>query len=200
MPPDSLRAVLDSVFTSPAYDWRPPNTAVTWIQQRWRAVVEWLTTMRDLNPRVYHAVVLLLVATLVAIILHAAWILYRTARRAEEGVAGMPDAALPAARDAAWFRAEADRLAGEGRLADAMQAAFVALALHLDAIGLLQYQASRTPAECAREARLAGADQVRLQRLVGELYRAAFGGAPVAAADYRAWHAEVEGVWHAPAH
>ena len=198
--PDSLRAALDSVFRSPAYDWRGPDVALSWLRERWLALMTWLGALRDANPIVYRVLIALLVLVLVAILLHAGWILYRTARRADEGVdAAAAPGAVPV-RGAAWFSAEADRLAREGRFADAVQAAFVALARRLDELGLLQYHASRTPAECARDARLGDEDRSRLRRLVSELYRAAFGAGAFGAEDYRRWRAEADGSWHAPAH
>lgn len=196
---DSLRAALDSVFRSPAYDWRPPDMTVTWFTEHFRALLAWLDSLRTLNPVAYHVFLVMLIAVLLAIILHAAWILFRTARQAELGADTETVAAL-AARGQAWYDAEADRLAREGRFAEAVQAAFVALARRLDALGLLQYNASLTPAECARAARLDEADRSRLRRLVLELYRVAFGSGQCNAADYRRWRAEADRGWHAPAH
>jgi len=70
----------------------------------------------------------------------------------------------------------------------------------LDRQGLLRYHASKTPAECAREARLAGADRERLRQLVGALYAHVFGGTPCGTDDYRRWRQEIARPWHAPAH
>ena len=55
-----------------------------------------------------------------------------------------------------WYYREADRAAAEGRINEALQLAFVGLALTLEAQGLLRYHPSKTPAECAREADLSG--------------------------------------------
>ncbi len=199
LPADSLRAALDSVFRSPAYDWRPPDAAAAWLTEHVRAFLAWLDSLRTLNPLAYRAFITVLVLVLLAIILHAVWILVRTARQAEQG-ADTDTAPAPAARGEAWYDAEADRLAEEGRFAEAVQAAFVALARRLDALGLLQYHASLTPAECAREARLSENDRSRLKRLVAELYRVAFGSGDFGADDYRRWRREAGGGWHAPAH
>lgn len=198
--PDSLRAALDSVFRSPAYDWRSPDVALSWLREHWLALLAWLGTLRDANPIVYRILIALLVLVLVAILLHAGWILYRTVRRADEGADAVAVPGTVPVRGAAWFSAEADRLEREGRFADALQAAFVALARRLDELGLLQYHASRTPAECARDARLGDEDRSRLRRLVSELYRATFGAGAFGAEDYRRWRAEADETWHAPAH
>jgi hypothetical protein len=101
--------------------------------------------------------------------------------------------------DAAWYLHEADRAAAEGRMAAARQLGFVALALTLEAQGLLRYDPSKTPAECAREARLARDDRDRLRALVQALYGHAFGGAPFGADDYRRWRADIAAPWHAAA-
>lgn len=200
MHPDSLRAALDSVFRSPAYDWRSQDAAISWIQQRWHALLAWLASLHDVSPLGFKVFVGLAVAALLAIVAHAAWILFQTARRAERGADQAVAGAAPAFHGADWFRAEADRLAGEGRFAEAVQAAFVALARRLGEKGLLQYHPSKTPAECARDARLADVEQSRLRRLVSELYLAAFGAAPFGADEYRRWRADAEGEWHAPAY
>ena len=77
---------------------------------------------------------------------------------------------------------------------------FVALALTLEGQGLLQYHPSKTPAECAREARLAGSDRERLRDLVRSLYSYAFGGRSIAPDDYRRWRENGAGPWHSPEH
>ena len=198
--PDSLRAALDSVFRSPAYEWRSPDVALSWLREHWLALLAWLGTLRDANPVIYRVLIAILVVVLLAILLHAAWVLYRTARRADEGADAAVAAGTLPARGAEWFSAEADRLAREGRYAEAVQAAFVALARRLDELGLLQYHASRTPAECVRDARLAEGDRSRLRRLVTELSRAAVGAGAFSGEDDRRWRAEADGAWHAPAH
>lgn len=199
IPPDSLRAALDSVFRQPAYQWGEPDVALSWLRRTWSALLAWLAGLRDVSPLLYRLFIALLVVILVGILLHAALILYRTARRAEESADPAIAPAAPS-RGAAWFRNEADRLARAGQFAEAVQVAFVALARRLDELGLLQYHPSKTPAECARDARLADADRPRLRRLVAELYRAAFAGAPFGAEEYGQWMAAADGEWHAPAY
>jgi hypothetical protein len=84
-------------------------------------------------------------------------------------------------------------------MGDALQLAFVGLALTLDARGLLRYHPSKTPAECVRDARLAGDDRERLRELVRSLYAHAFGGRPCGSEEYRRWRGVIAGPWHAPA-
>ena len=110
------------------------------------------------------------------------------------------DGAPRARRDAAWYLREADRAAAAGRTAEALQLAFVGLALTLDGQGLLRYHASLTPAEVARAARLAAAARERLRALVQALYGPVFGGRPCAPDDYRRWRETSAGPWHAAAH
>jgi hypothetical protein len=72
--------------------------------------------------------------------------------------------------------------------------------LTLDAGGLLKYQPSKTPAECAREARVSASDRDRLRGLVRTLYAGAFGGRTLGVEDYRMWRELGARPWHAPAH
>jgi hypothetical protein len=109
--PDSLRAALDSVFRSPAYDWRSPDVALSWLREHWLALLSWLGTLRDANPIVYRVLIALLVLVLVAILLHAGWILNRTVQRADEGADAAAVPGTVPVRGAAWFSPEADRLA-----------------------------------------------------------------------------------------
>ena len=134
-----------------------------------------------------------------AIFAHAAWLVWQTVRGAARAERA---AALPVAgerHDAGWYSRAADAAAAEGRLADALQLAFVALALTLEGEGLLQYHPSKTPAECAREARLARPDHDRLRDLVRSLYDYAFSGRTLGPEDYRRWREHGAGPWHAPA-
>jgi len=195
--PDSLRAALDSVFRSPRYDWRPDDAAVAAVVRWWRSLIAWIGGLRDASPLLYRALIVLLVVALAAVLAHALWVLVRTVRGAAETSDGGVPAEPATRRDAAWYVGSADALAAEGRYAEALQRAFVALALGLDARGLVQYQPSRTPAEVAREARLADADRERLRSLVRTLYACAFGGAPCGPDEYRAWRAQAVGDWRA---
>lgn len=198
--PALYRAVLDSVFATDRYQWSPPSPVLRLISEWWDRLGALIDGLKAENPLVFR---LLLVSVLLAwagIFAHAAWLVWRTVRgaaRADRSVA------LPVAgerHDADWYSRAADRAAAEGRLAEALQLAFVALALTLQGQGLLHYHPGKTPAECAREARLAGSDRDRLKDLVGSLYAYAFGGQPIGAEDYRRWRDTGAGPWHAPAH
>jgi hypothetical protein len=160
---------------------------------------EWLRALRADNPLVFRLLVLALLLALVLVLAHAAWLVCRTVRGARSEDAVEAQAVVTELRDAEWFARAADRAAAEGRFADALRLAFVALALGLDRQGLLQYHASKTPAECARDARLAPGDRERLRGMVRTLYLHAFGGRPAELDDYRHWRAAGAEPWHAPA-
>ena len=198
--PELYRAVLDSVFAAKPYQWAPQSPVLRLISEWWDWLIRYLDGLRAQNPLLFRIFLVAVLLAWVAIFVHAAWLVWLTVRgaaRAERSVA------LPVAgerHDAEWYTRAADRAAAEGRFAEALQLAFVALALTLEGQGLLQYHPSKTPAECAREARLAGSDRERLRDLVRSLYSYAFGGRSIAADDYRRWRESGAGPWHAPAH
>lgn len=198
--PAALRAVLDSVFASPAYRWGEVAAPLRWWRE-WRGrLVDWLEGLRADNPAAFRLLVLALLIALVLVLAHAAWVVWRTVRNARpDGGDGGSTVPTSGVHDAAWQLREADRAAAEGRMADALQLAFVGLALTLERQGLLRYHPSKTPAECVREARLALEDRERMRGLVGALYVHAFGGGPFGADDYRRWRADLARPWHAPA-
>lgn len=197
--PAALREALDSVFAAPAYRWGEEAAPIRWLREWWVRLGDWLQGLRADNPAAFRLLVFALLVALVLVLAHGAWVVWRTVRSG----AAREDHTLPAApgaRDAAWYLREADRAAAEGRMADALQLAFVGLALTLERQGLLRYHASKTPAECAREARLAREDRERLSALVRALYAHAFGGGAFGADDYRRWREDLGRPWHAPAH
>ena len=198
--PAAFRAALDSVFASPAYRWEAEPAPLRFLREWWTRLGDWLAGLRADNPAAFRLLVVGLLIALVLVLAHGTWVVWRTVQgaRAPDGDGARPPS--PGSRDAAWYLREADRAAAEGRMADALQLAFVGLALTLDRQGLLRYHASKTPAECAREARLAREDRERLRALVRALYAHAFGGGPFGADDYRRWREDLSRPWHAPAH
>jgi len=196
---ERLRAALDTVFAGRAYRWAREPAPSRLIREWWDRLSEWLRTLRADNPLVFRLLILALMLALVLILAHAAWLVWRTVRGAQAADAAAAPSTTTERRDADWYGRAADRAAAEGRFAEALQLAFVAVALGLDRQGLLQYHASKTPAECARDARLVPADRERLRGLVRTLYLHAFGGRPAALDDYRHWRAAGAKPWHAPA-
>ena len=199
MPPaDSLRAVLDSVFAAPEYRWveRPETYALL---RRWlRIAQQWLLDVRETHPALFKLLLAGLVLLVIAIFLHAAWVFLQTVRAA--GSAG-PGALAPPAprRDQAWYRGEADRLAGLGRYAEAMQYDFLALVLALDAASLVRFHPSKTPGEYSREARLSPEGRNQLRALVRDLYGYVFARRACGPREFEAWRVQAAPERYAPA-
>ena len=198
--PAALRAALDSVFASPAYRWAETPAPVRVMREWWERLGVWLDGLRAGNPIAFRLLVAVLLVMLVLVLAHGAWVVWQTVRSGAAPEEGVRPATGREARDAGWYLREADRAAAAGRMRDALQLAFVGLALTLERQGLLRYHPSKTPAECASEARLADEDRERLRELVRALYGHVFGGRPCAPGDYQRWRQDVGRPWHAPAH
>ncbi len=193
-----FREVLDSVFTSPLYRWAGEPEALRLLREWWHRLGEWLIGLRAANPTAFRLLVLALLLSLLLLLAHAAYVIWRTARAAGRAAESAPRVAREV-RDATWYSNAADRAAAEGRLPDALQLAFVALTLTLHGQRIVDYHASKTPAEYAREARLADADRERLRALVRSLYAHVFGGRPLGLDEYRRWRDAGSPPWHAAA-
>ena len=155
------------------------------------------------QPAAFRLFIFALLIALVLVLAHGAWVVWRTVRGA--AAPDEPGAAAPTGASPATPRGtsrEADRAAAAGRTAEALQLAFVGLALTLDAQGLLRYHASKTPAECAREARLGGRRTgERLRAMVRALYAHVFGGRPFAPGRLPSLaRRPCAAPWHAAAH
>ncbi|HEV8357192.1 MAG TPA: hypothetical protein VGQ17_10550 [Gemmatimonadales bacterium] len=195
---DSLRAVLDSVFAAPAYRWVERPSHLGFLARWFDALGRWLAAFKASHPDGYLAFLALLVVILVAIFVHAGWIFVHTVRaRAGAPESGARAAPAPATPEA--LRKAAARFAAEGRYVEAMQADFLALALELDRRKLLRFHPSKTPAELAAEARVAGEERRRLGELVRRLYAYAFARIPCGPMEYAAWRAEIGMEPHAAA-
>jgi hypothetical protein len=194
-PADSLRAVLDTVFAAPKYDWVPRTDALAWLMAQFRKVGAWFAQLEISHPVAFWGLVFLLVAILVAILVHAGFIMAGAMR-----YASVPEAREPRAsairRDGAWHRAHAARLAEAGRYAEAVRAQFEAVVLDLDGVGGVRWHPSKTPREYAREAKLALEERHRLTGLVDDVYAFSYAGAPCGRAEWDAWRATAAGGWH----
>lgn len=197
--PGELRTALDSVFAAPAYRWGEEPAAGRLLREWWTRLGDWLVALRADNPTAFRLFVLALLLMLLIIFAHAAYVVWRTARDAGQAGEGGLRREPREPRDAAWYSRAAEQAAAEGRLSEALQLAFLSLALTLQGQGVLEYHASKTPAECARDARLAGPDRERLGSLVRALYSHAFGGRPLTPQDYRRWRDAGAPPWHAAA-
>jgi uncharacterized protein DUF4129 len=194
-----FRETLDSVFAGPAYRWGETPAPIRLLREWWERLGDWLIALRADNPLVYRFLVVGLLLALLLVLAHAGWVVWRTARYAAQDEGRLPDRASGELHDAGWYARAADRAAAEGRLLEALQLAFLGLALTLHDQGAVQYHASKTPAEYAREARLAEGDRERLRGLVRALYAHVFGGRPIDLDEYRRWRTAGAPPWHAPA-
>ncbi len=197
--PDTLRAVLDSVFARPAYRWTEQQDAFA-ILRRWVAELqEWFRALRESNPLSYRLVLYAMLVAVILIVLHALWVLYHTVAISPPGgdAAARPETA---ARTVAWFQHESARLVAEGKYADAVQADFLALVLALDARKLLRFHPSKTPAEYANESELPPEARAEFRALVHGVYGYAFARWPCGPAEYARWRARAAPERYAPAH
>ena len=183
---DSLRAVLDSVFAAPDYRWVERAESFGLLRRWFRMVRAWLFDLRDANPALFKLVIAAMVIVVVAILMHAGWVLYRTLRAAQAVPEAMP-ADTAERRDQAWYRRAADALAADGRYAEAMQYDFLALVLALDAASLVRFHPSKTPAEYTREPGLGAAARDELGALVGALYGYLFARYPCGPGEFSLW-------------
>ena len=177
LPADSLRATLRRVFAAPEYRWLEPRNPFRAVREALARVMEWLAALYGTHPVAYFIVMAGLVALLVALLTHLAYVVWR-AMRAHPPIGAGPRAAAPAPHDAAWHLAEARRLIGEARWAEALGHRYLALVLDLERRRALRYHPSKTPAEYVAEARLDDAGRGALDTLTRALYRHLFGGVP----------------------
>jgi hypothetical protein len=195
--PDSLRAVLDSVFAAPEYRWVRRAEPLAALRHALLAIREWFQHLQDAQPLLYRIVVYLLIAGMLALVGHAVWRFFTEVRSSGATDGDRPQGAPR--RDEGWYRAEADRLARAGRFAEAIQADFLALVLALDARHQLRFHPSKTPAEYARDPQLAPIAREEFRDLVRRLYGYAFARVPCGAADYSDWRERAAPDRYAPA-
>jgi hypothetical protein len=193
-PADSLRPVLDSVFSAPEYAWVTRVHPLQWLRDRFFELVAWFEALRLSAPLAYWAIVAVAVTLLVAILVHGGWLMARSMRSATP-----PDARegsiRAARRDGAWYREQAARAAGAGRYAEAMRAYFEGLILDLAAAGAVAWHPSKTPREYVREAKVSPAERGALAELVDQVYDASFAGAVWGRLEWEAWRARAAGGW-----
>ena len=198
--PDSLRATLDSVFADPAYRWVERPHPLAFLQRWWQALIAWLDGLQSLHPDFFFMLMAGVIVVLVAIVVHAGWIMVRTMRAARAPGEGTQAPDRGTVRGAAWYRSQADRLALEGRYAEAVQADFLALVLELDGRKVLRYHPSKTPSEYSYEAGLAPEARNAFRELVQLLYGYAFARRPCGPSDFAAWRLQAGAERFAIAH
>jgi hypothetical protein len=195
--PDSLRTILDSVFARAEYQWVQRPEPLATLRHAWAAFKHWLGGLDDAHPLGFRVVIYLLLALVLALVLHAAWTFFTTVGSAETSVADTPPGFVP--RGQGWYRAEADRLAATGRFVEAIQLDFLALVLALDARSVLRFHPSKTPGEYARESRLAPAAREEFRDLVRRLYQYAFARSPCGPDEFADWRSRAAPERYAPA-
>ena len=186
---DSLRVVLDSVFAQRAYHWPTTQPTPPLLSRLWQALSDWLAELQRNNPTEFRVLFWALIGVLTLILLHAAYVAWRTVRGATTTSSGSLPAASAQLRDAAWYGAEASRLAAQGSFAEAMQMDFLRLMLQLDGRRVVRFHASKTPVEYTRDPGLSPAGRDALRDLVRTLYRYAFARVPCGPREFDAWRA-----------
>jgi len=197
---DTLRAVLDSVFAAPAYQWVEHPNPLAFLARWWDAFRRWLSGLEQSQPALYWLVVWLLVVLLAVIVVHALYVMAQTLRAAGAPAEAGTGGATPEAHGAAWYRREAQRLAREGRFPEAMQHDFLGLVLELDQRRLLRFHPSKTPNEYTYEARLAEPARAAFRDLVRALYGYAFARTPCGPDEFAAWRERTTADRYAAAH
>jgi hypothetical protein len=176
LPQDSLRAILDDIFSAPEYQWDLRRHPLQFLLDLWARVYRWFDALEADHPVTYYVLIALLSGVLVAILAHFGYLIWR-ALRPRSAPVDPAAAAAPGRRGAQWYLSEARRLAGKGRFAESLAHRFRALILDLDRRHAVAFHPSKTPAEYVREAKLDQSGRAVLSGLVAQLYRHLFGGA-----------------------
>ena len=168
------------------------------LRHAWAAFKHWFSTLDDAHPLGFRVVVYVLLAFVLALVLHAGWTFFTTVGSADTSVADTPAGFVP--RGQAWYRAEADSLAAAGRFTEAIQLDFLALVLALDASQRAAgFHPSKTPGEYARESQLPPASREEFRELVRRLYRYAFARSPCGPDEFADWRSRAAPERYAPA-
>ncbi len=198
--PDSLRAVLDSVFAGPEYRWEERLNPFAFLLRWWHRLADWLSRVQDRHPDLFWLLFWALIAVLALILVHASWVMIQTFRAAAAPPAADGTLTAKEIHGPAWYRREALRLAGQGRYPDAMQADFLALVLELDARRVLRFHPSKTPNEYSYESGLGGDAREAFREVVRSLYGYAFARQPCGPAEFAAWRTLTSAERYAAAH
>ncbi len=200
VPADRLRRVIDRVLAAPAYQQQAPEDPWAPVRRAWTALFQWIDALRDANPGAYTAFVWSLVAVLLLVVAHAAWVAARTIRAGTARAPGDVTEVTVVARDATWYAREAQRLAAESRYAEAMQADFLRLVLELDGRQVARFHPSKTPIEYVREASMGEEARRAFRDLTRTLYTHAFARVPATAETWTQWRTAASTDRYASAH
>lgn len=200
LPADSLRAVLQKVFEDPAYHWVTPRDPLAPFKRWLDRLAQWFDQLSTAHPTIGYFLIAILTIVLVVILVHGAWVVAATIRRASEKDASPGLVRIVEKRDAAWHRRESARLSREGRFAEALMEEFWALIGDLESRELVRFHPSKTPGEYLLEPRLGAADRTLLCSLVDQLYTLVFAGRGCRAEDVLAWRTMAMKEWGVGAH
>ena len=78
--PDSLRAVLDSVFRSPVYNWSEAPRGPMLIREWWLRLQHWLEALQQGHPTLFVALIVALIVILAGVVVHGMVVMMLTAR------------------------------------------------------------------------------------------------------------------------
>ena len=177
------------MFARPEFQWVERRRVLSWLARQLQHFIDWLNQQAAHHPLAYDVGLILVVVALLALLVHIGYVMWRIVRptaRAGPAKAGLAGGVV---MDAAGHLGLAERLAGEGRYAEALGQRFLALVLELDARKALRFHTSKTPAEYIWEAKLTADGRASLADLVGHLYRHLFGAVPCDADIYASFGA-----------
>lgn len=180
-----MRRAVAEVFARPVYRWTTGRSPLDWLAEQLGRFLDWLGKAEASHPAVFQAVLVLLVAVLLGVLVHMGWVVWRITRPTAQTTAHVPGVTGLRLEDARAHRQRAERLAREGRYAEALAHRFFAMLLDLERDEALKFHPSKTPAEYVGEARLDAAGRDSLGELVARLYGHLFGAAPCDEQAYR---------------
>lgn len=175
---DSVRAVLDEVFSAAQYEWRLRPDPWRWLRQLIGEVMARLTQLEAEHPIAYYALVAGLTVLLAAILLHLGYLTWN-AFRVRESETETGAQATREIRDSGWHRRRALELEALGRYQESLAHRFAALVALLDGKKVLRAHPSKTPAEYLKEAQLDAPGREALHAVVRRLYAHLFAGQPL---------------------
>jgi len=184
LPADSVRRVVETVFTRPEYQWVERRQPLHWLVQAIARFFDWITRFNDSHPVGSSLLAFAAAAVLVVILVHVGYTIWKVVQSPAGGAARPGQAGGPV-YDAARYLALAEEHARAGRYTEALGHRFLAVILELDRATALRFHASKTPAEYLTEAHLDSTGRQSFAVLVGRLYRHLFGALPCGESDYR---------------
>ncbi|HEV2749953.1 MAG TPA: DUF4129 domain-containing protein [Gemmatimonadales bacterium] len=192
IPVDSVRRAVAEVFARPTYRWTTGRSPLEWMVEQLGRFLDWLARAEASHPAVFQVLLGVLVAMLLGVLAHMGYVVWRITRPTVQTAARVAGATGLRLEDARAHRERAERLAREGRYAEALAHRFIAMLLDLDRDEALKFDPSKTPAEYVGEARLDAAGRASLGALVARLYGHLFGAAPCDERTYREFASQAD--------